>query len=132
MILFEGGKIEAVRIETDAVIEFEGPGEARFRLQHTKDFNGGPDDLLWSDVSLMSDASLPLIEKKEDLARFDPFGVLVDRVHGYRRVVYRRHSAEWIRVVPFDVADASNLEACAKFTVTCSGKPGRAFYGNPD
>lgn len=125
-VLFERGVTKPARIEADAVIEFFGPCEARFRLQHTRDFFGGPDDLLWSDVSTMSDASQPPFTSEQDLTRFNPFGVLVDVVQVYERVFYRKANAEWIRVVPFDPADQKNVENCSLFAVTCS----EGAYGN--
>lgn len=129
-ILFVNGEVKATRIEGDSIIEFQGPCEARFRLQHTKDYNGEPDDLLWSDVSMMSDATLPLFESQDDLRRFNPFGVLVDTVPGYRRVVYRKARAEWLRVIPFDADDKANVEACAAFVVRCQKTRGMETYGN--
>jgi hypothetical protein len=51
-------------------------------------------------------------------------GVLVDVVDGDLEVLYRRHSADWLRVVPLDGAigdfedDPENLDACAKYEIT--------------
>jgi hypothetical protein len=49
--------------------------------------------------------------------------VLVDFVDGDLDVLYRRHTADWLRVVPLDGAighledDPENLDACAKYEI---------------
>jgi hypothetical protein len=49
-------------------------------------------------------------------------GVLVDVVDGDTDVLYRRHSADWLRVVPLDTADGEidddDLDACLRYEVT--------------
>jgi hypothetical protein len=50
-------------------------------------------------------------------------GVLVDFVDGDLEVLYRRHSADWLRVVPLDAADGEiesdpeNFSACLKYEI---------------
>jgi len=48
-------------------------------------------------------------------------GVLVDLVDGDCEVIYRRHSASWLRLLPLDDAvgelDSENLEACMKYEI---------------
>jgi hypothetical protein len=50
-------------------------------------------------------------------------GVLVDVVNGDREVLYRRHSADWFRIVPLDAADGEiesdpeNFTACLKYEI---------------
>jgi hypothetical protein len=45
-------------------------------------------------------------------------GVLVDVVNGDDlEVLYRRHSADWLRVVPRDEDDADNIERCAAYEI---------------
>jgi hypothetical protein len=48
-------------------------------------------------------------------------GVLVDLVDGDLDVLYRRHSADFIRIVPLDdhtgEYDAENLEACMRYKI---------------
>jgi hypothetical protein len=51
-------------------------------------------------------------------------GVLVDIVDGDLEMLYRRHSADWLRVVPLDGAlgdlqdDPDNLDACARYEIS--------------
>lgn len=96
-------------------IHFEGQGRARFRLQHTRDRNGAPDDLAWADVTRVSDATQ---NPKAAINGGDNTitGVLVDWVEGPMKVFYRRYRAEWIRVVPHD-EDEEALKQCAAFSV---------------
>lgn len=97
-------------------LKFSGPGRARFRLQHTSDRNGAPDDLGWSDVTLVSDASArPHAAINSDST---VSGVLVDWVEGLLQVFYRRFRAEWLRVVPHQQDDEECLQSCAAFFVT--------------
>jgi hypothetical protein len=44
-------------------------------------------------------------------------GVLVDVVNGDLEVLYRRHSADWVRIVPLDEDDADNIERCTAYEI---------------
>jgi hypothetical protein len=33
-------------------------------------------------------------------------------------VLYRRHSANWLRVVPLDEDDEDNIQRCARYQIT--------------
>lgn len=115
MILFEGGHVTPQAIHGDVyAIRFSGEGEARFRLQHTRDVNGEPDALGWCEVSGLS---FPLATREnmvlDDLVR----GLMVDRVSGPVEVSYKRFRAQWIRVIPFDTADKSLVAACKNYRV---------------
>lgn len=92
-----------IRIDGDVRIAFRGRGEARFRLQHTLDRDGRPDDFSWCDVSRICDGRI----KPEDAIQRDPgedqrsghTTALVDFVNGDLDVVYRRYLASWLRVL---------------------------------
>jgi hypothetical protein len=49
-------------------------------------------------------------------------GVLLDVVDGDLDVLYRRHTADWLRVVPLDTADGEidddNLDACMAYAIS--------------
>lgn len=110
------------RITSDVVIQFRGDGPARFRIQHARDDGGVPDDISWCDVSgisnrKLSDPHAVLIdhdEKKMSAVRT----MLVEQIDGDHEAVYRRHSAGWIRVIPFDDDDPKGLEQCQAYTIT--------------
>lgn len=105
---------EAHRVEGDVRVEFRGTGRARFRLQHTRSFNGEPDTLSWSDVTQVSNGALASPEDGVD-GRTRLVGVLVDWVEGDTDVPYRRYRADWLRVVPFDEFDKELVEQCLRY-----------------
>jgi hypothetical protein len=110
------------RISGNVRISFRGSGRARFRLQHTGTYDGGPDQLAWCEVSAMSNAALTDPRDEVDDRGFVN-DVLVDVVDGDHEVLYRRHSADWLRVVPLDAAtseiedDPDNFTACLKYEI---------------
>jgi hypothetical protein len=105
---------EAVHIDGDAVISFRGNGSARFRIQHTRDDHGQPDEFGWCDCSAMSDASVDppaAIEKDGSVA------VLVDTIDHDLNVRYRRFKADWLRVLPLDNEDEAACARCKDYTI---------------
>lgn len=115
MILFEGGHVTPQAISGDIyAIRFRGEGEARFRLQHTRDVNGEPDALGWCEVSGLSFPRATLETMvQDDMVR----GLMVDRVSGSVEVSYQRFRAQWIRLIPFDTADKRLVAACKSYRV---------------
>lgn len=113
---------EPQRVESNARIEFRGSGPARFRLQHARDCNGAPDDLSWCDVTQVSNGAL---QDPEDAVDSDGMvrGVLVDVVDGDVDFLYRRHRAQWLRVVPFDEFDAEVVKRCKTYAVRITPLP---------
>lgn len=116
--LFANGEPQAQRLD-DAWLHkiiFSGEGRARFRLQHTADRHGQPDDLLWADVTSVCDARQ---RPRDSLNSGDHTiaGVLVDWVEGEATVFYRRFRAKWLRVVPHDEGDNEALALCRAYTV---------------
>lgn len=105
---------EALRIDGDVVISFRGAGPARFRVQHTRDADGAPDDLAWCDCSMMSNADIEPKDAVED----GMVAVLVDAIDGDRDIRYRRFKADWLRVLAHDDEDETEREACARYAVT--------------
>jgi hypothetical protein len=105
------------RITGDVCIAFRGSGRARFRLQHTRDQDGAPDDLRWCEVSQLSNGALANQADAIDGAQMVR-GVLVDFIKGDTEVLYRRHSADWLRVIPLDDEDADEIERCARYSIT--------------
>jgi hypothetical protein len=111
-----------VRITGNTRISFRGSGRAQFRLQHTGTYNGEPDALAWCEVSAMSNAALADPRDAVDDKGFVR-GLLVDFVDGDLDVLYRRHTADWLRVVPLDAAtgeiedDPDNFTACLKYKI---------------
>jgi hypothetical protein len=106
------------RITGDARVSFRGSGRARFRLQHAGSYNGEPDPWTWVDVSMLSNGALA--DPAEAIA-YDCMvrGVLVDVVDGDIDVLYRRHSADWLRVIPLDVEDDdANTGTCARYEIS--------------
>jgi hypothetical protein len=80
---------------------------------------------MWCEVSNLSNAALANPTDALDSDGVTVIGgVLVDVVDGDLEVLYRRHSADWLRVVPLDGAigdfedDPENLDACAKYEIT--------------
>src|SRR3954447_2934996 len=99
---------ETERIESSVRISFRGSGPARFRLQHTGDRAGRPDDLGWCDVSDI--ASLPNPNVTHGMIRT----VLVSAIRGDVDLDYHRYKADWLRVVPQDEDEA---EPCSRYTI---------------
>jgi hypothetical protein len=106
---------EPRRIEGDVLISFRGRGRARFKVQHGRDDNGQPDDLTWCDVSLISNASIA-DPKKWIVDSFVP--VFLDIVDGDLDVPYRRHKADWLRVLPVDDKDEEARDRCKKYQIS--------------
>lgn len=100
-------------------IRFDGVARARFRLQHTIDRNGAPDDLLWADVSAVSDAR----QRPADSMNSDRTitGVLVDWIEGDVTVFYRRFKAAWLRVIPHD-DDEEAVALCEGYSVNLESR----------
>jgi hypothetical protein len=99
------------------LIRLEGTGRARFRLQHARDCNGTPDDLSWTDVTMMSDRRIrpeQAISPRDGSVR----GVMLDYVDGNTERTYRRHTAGWMRVVASDDQDDEERVRCATYIVT--------------
>lgn len=116
--LFASGEPQAQRIPDAWIvpIRFSGQGRARFRLQHTADRHGQPDDLLWADVTSVCDAR----QRPRDALNTGDHtigGVLVDWIEGEAIVFYRRFRAKWLRVVPHDEGDDEALALCRAYTV---------------
>jgi hypothetical protein len=114
-----------VHITGNVRIAFRGSGRARFRLQHTGSRDGQPDDLMWCEVSNLSNAALASPTDALDSDGVTVIGgVLVDVVDGDLEVLYRRHTADWLRVVPLDGAtgeiedDPDNFTACLKYEIS--------------
>jgi hypothetical protein len=111
------------RINSNVRVSFRGAGRARFRLQHTGTRDGKPDPLGWCEVSAVSNGALACPADAIDIRTLEvPGGVLVDVVDGDVDVLYRRHSADWLRVIPLDDAtgelDADNLDACLGYAIS--------------
>jgi hypothetical protein len=111
-----------VRITGNTRISFRGSGRARFRLQHAgSTHDGEPDALSWCEVSAMSDARLAEPRDAVDRDGTVRGSVLLDVVNGDLEVLYRRYSADWLRVVPLDEADGEldedALDACMKYEI---------------
>src|SRR5262245_9622541 len=109
---------QPVRIDGDIVLKFTGTGRARFRFQHARDCNGQPDDLSWSDVTIMSHPAVGGFTPPDNVLRG---GSLVDWVSGDVEVHYQRHTASWVRVVPhLSYADAKQdeeaIESCKRYS----------------
>ena len=94
------------RVGGNVRVIFRGDGPARFRLQHAGDLGGEPDELTWCDVSNAGPA--------DELKNGEIRSVLVGRIEGDTEVIYRRHTAEWLRVVPEEDSEA---EACRRYNL---------------
>jgi len=104
-----------VKLKGDVKISFRGQGEARFRVQHTRDHHGKPDEFGWADVTAIHNAAIDrerAIDRKEHVVR----GMFVDWINGNRDVAYRHYSAAWLRVIPFD-DDAASYRQCSRYSV---------------
>src|SRR3954454_1812279 len=121
-VLFASGRVTPLPLAGDgAVIRFEGVGRARFRLQHARDRHGKPDRMSWADVSNLSNGEIPESQAIDPASAMVRGGVLADFVDGDTMVVYRRHRAEWLRVLPFDHHDKANILACRAYVVSLEG-----------
>jgi hypothetical protein len=89
------------------------------QLQHTGSRDGQPDDFMWCEVSNLSNAALASPTDALDSDGVTVLGgVLVDVVDGDIDFLYRRHSADWLRVIPLDVEDDEvNTDACARYEI---------------
>jgi hypothetical protein len=118
-VLFDHGKVTPQPVTGKAArIIFRGQGLARFRLQHTRDVNGKPDDLCWCEVSNLSNGRADpekLVDKVNGTVRG---GLLVDQIEGDVDVVYRRHIADWLRIVPLEEPDEKSEQQCIPYVVT--------------
>ena len=104
-----------IRLRGDVQLSFRGRGAARFRIQHTRDRYGKPDEFGWCDVSAMSNGKIGR-ESAVDLKECRVHGLIVDYVNGNQDVAYRHYSAAWLRVIPFD-DEPTTLEQCARYAV---------------
>ena len=119
-VLFDHGTVTPQPVTGKAArIVFRGQGAARFKLQHTRDLDGTPDDLSWCDVSNLSNGRVVdpvnLVDKVAGTVRG---GFLVDQVEGDAEVIYRRHIADWIRVLPFEDNDKASEQDCVDYVVS--------------
>jgi hypothetical protein len=105
---------EVWRLTGDVLIGFHGEGKARFRVQHTRDREGQPAELGWCDVSAIYNRSFnpQAVIDRENGVR----GFLVDQIISAQEVTYRRQSADWLRVIPFDEDDATR-EGCGGYAI---------------
>ena len=88
-------------------------------MQHARDCNGEPDDLSWADVTMMSDRR---IEPRQALDREGAVrGVMLDYVDGNVERIYRRHTADWMRVVASDDQTEEELERCSTAYIVTIG-----------
>jgi len=104
-----------VKLHGDVVVSFRGHGDARFRVQHTRDHHGKPDEFGWCDVSAIYNGAIDreaAIDRQEHVVR----GLFVDWINGDKDVAYRHYSAAWLRVIPFD-DDTATLKQCARYAV---------------
>jgi hypothetical protein len=118
-VLFDHGTVTPQPVTGKAArIVFRGDKAARFRLQHTNDRHGEPDDLCWCDVSNLSNGRADPEKLVDKVAGTVRGGFLVDRVEGELEVLYRRHIADWVRVVPFEDKDEATEQECAAYVVS--------------
>jgi hypothetical protein len=110
----DAGIGQPVHITGDMRVRFAGAGRARFRLQHAADRNGAPDDLSWTDVTLVSGLNPERAFNVKDLS---VRGFLVEWIEDQAEIFYRRHTASWLRVVPFD-DDKEAVRQCKSFRVS--------------
>jgi hypothetical protein len=68
-------------------------------------------------ISLSSGALLTRAEAIDVLNGMGRCGVLLDVVNGGLEMLYRRHSADWLRVIPLDEDDEDNIERCAGYEI---------------
>lgn len=118
-VLFDHGTITPRPVTgRSARIVFRGEGVARFRLQHTRDLHGVPDDLCWCEVSNLSNGRVDPEKLVDAVANTVRGGFLIDRVEGEAEVIYRRHIADWLRVVPFEEVDEASEQDCDGYIVS--------------
>jgi hypothetical protein len=118
-ILFDHGTIIPQPVTGRAArIVFRGEGAARFRLQHTRDLDGMPDELSWCDVSNLSNGRVDPVNLHDKVNGTVLGGFLVDHVEGDVEVVYRRHIADWLRVLPFEARDDATEQDCIPYVVS--------------
>ena len=116
-VLFDHGTVTPRLLSGRAArIIFRGQGAARFRLQHTRDLHGVPDELSWCEVSSLSNGRVDPVPI--DRINGSVRSVLIDHVDGDMEVIYRRHIADWLRVVPFDSNDEPIEQDCAGYVVS--------------
>ncbi|WP_027584027.1 hypothetical protein [Bradyrhizobium sp. Ai1a-2] len=120
---------EAVRIEGDALISFRGSGPAQFRIQHTRDDGGQPDDLTWCDVSQICNGDIA--DPRTAVGKDSMVPLLVDTIDGDRDIRYRRYKADWLRVLPLDDDDEEMRERCARYAIVI-GPPSRDRWAGID
>jgi hypothetical protein len=111
-----------VAIRGDVVIQFRGQGLARFRVQHARDEGGAPDELSWCDVTAISNRNVSpddvvLVDHKEERGA-TVRGWLVEVINGDYDATYRRHSADWIRILPLEDDNEKELEACLAYSIS--------------
>ena len=104
-----------IRLSGDVTLSFRGQGKARFRVQHTGDLNGQPDEVAWCDVSLVSNGLVPR-EVAIDLSECCVRGMFIEQVNGNQDALYRWHSAGWLRVLPYD-DDVATRKSCERYAV---------------
>lgn len=118
-VLFDHGSVTPQPVTGKAVrITFRGEGAARFRLQHTRDLDGVPDDLSWCEVSNLSNGRVDPVDLVDKVAGTVRGGFLVDRVEGNTEVIYRRHIADWLRVLPFEAQETASEHDCTPYVVS--------------
>jgi hypothetical protein len=110
---------EPKHINGDALIQFRGDGLARFRVQHTRDDDGLPDHLTWSDVSMVSNGRID----PRTVVRDHSVRVLVDVVDGDRDFHYRQHRANWLRVLPNEDQDEEARARCYAYKIAIRAAP---------
>jgi hypothetical protein len=118
-VLFDHGTVTPQPVTGKAArIVFRGEGSARFRLQHTYDRGGVPDDLCWCEVSNLSNGRHDPDKLVDKVAGTVRGGFLVDKVEGEAEFLYRRHIADWLRVVPFEDEDEASEQECGGYVVS--------------
>jgi len=118
-VLYDHGTITPQPVKAGtARIVFRGEGAARFRLQHTRDLDGVPDDLSWCDVSNLSNGRVDPTNLYDRVNGTVRGGFLVDHVEGDAEVIYRRHIADWIRVLPFEAQEDPTERECVPYVVS--------------
>jgi hypothetical protein len=118
-VLFDHGTVTPQPVSGKAVrIVFRGEGLARFRLQHTRDVNGAPDDLCWCEVSNLSNGRADPEKLHDKVNGTIRGGLLVDQIEGDVDVIYRRHIADWLRVIPLEEPDQKSEQDAIPYVVT--------------
>lgn len=111
-----------VAINSDVMIQFRGEGMARFRVQHARDAGGMPDDLSWCDVTAISNRNVSpqnvVLKDEAEEKGATVRGWLVEVINGNYDAVYRRHRANWLRVLPLEDDNEKELEQCLAYTIS--------------